>query len=94
MSKLTERAQRHATGYYCGYILKRQPVGQRFLKVAADSYSYMTTGLQDKDAGQKSHRVTNRALTNLQHRSILRCAAEEWNLAANWHEQDSKHAEF
>ena len=27
MSKLAQRAQREATGYYCGYTFKRQPVG-------------------------------------------------------------------
>ena len=69
-------------------------MGQRFLKAAADSYNYMTTGLQDKAAGQKWHRVTHRVLTDFQHRSMLRPAAEEWNLAANWHEQDPKNAEF
>ena len=94
MSKLAQRAQREATGYYCGYTFKRQPVGQRFLKAAADSYNYMTTGLQDKAAGQKWHRVTHRVLTDFQHRSMLRPAAEEWNLAANWHEQDPTNAEF
>ena len=54
----------------------------------------MTTGLQDKAAGQKWHRITHRVLTDFQHRSMLRPAAEEWNLAANWHEQDPKNAEF
>ena len=94
MSKLAQRAQRECTGYYCGYTFKRQPVGQRFLKAAAESYSYMTVGLQDKAAGQQWHRITHRVLTDFQHRSMLRPAAEEWNLAANWHEQDPTNAEF
>ena len=94
MSKLAQRAQRECTGYYCGYTFKRQPVGQRFLKAAAESYSYMAVGLQDKAAGQQWHRITHRVLTDFQHRSMLRPAAEEWNLAANWHEQDPENAEF
>ena len=94
MSKLAQRAQREATGYYCGYTFKRQPVGQRFMKAAAESYSYMTTGLADKAPGQKWHRITHRVLTDFQHRSMLRPAAEEWNLASNSHKQDPTNAEF
>ena len=94
MSKLAQRAQREATGHFCGYTYKRQPVWRRYLKAAAESYNYMTTGLQDKAAGQKWHRVTHRVLTDFQHRSMLRPAAEEWNFAANWHEHDPTNAEF
>ncbi len=94
MSKLAQTPQREATGYYCGYTFKRQPVGKRFSKAAGASYNYMTTGLTDKAAGQKWHRITLRVLTGFQHRSILRPAAEEWNLAANWHEHDPTNAEF
>ena len=92
--KLAQRAQREATGYYCGYTFKAQPVGKKMLKGAAESLSYVATGMRDKTPGQQWHRITHRALQDLQHKCMLRTAPEEWNLAANWHEQDVTNAEF
>jgi hypothetical protein len=93
-SKLSQRACREATGYFCGYVFKGQPVGRKWLKGAARSLNYMTVGLQDKTEGQRWHRITHRVLQDLQHRCMVRTAPEEWNLAANWHEQDPTAAEF
>ena len=47
-----------------------------------------------KSEGQKWHRITHRVFTDFQHRCMRRTAAEEWNLAANYHEQDITTAEF
>ena len=66
LSKLAQRAQREATGYFCGYTFKRQPVGRRFLKAAADSLNYLSAGLENKSVGQKWHRITHRVLVDFQ----------------------------
>ena len=57
--KLSQRAQREATGYFCGYNFKKQPVGRRFLKAAAESLSYLTTDMQEKSAAQQWHRISH-----------------------------------
>ena len=94
ISKLAQRAQREATGYYCGYTFKRQPIGTKFLKSVGDTMNYLTTGMQDKTTGQKWHRITHRLLTDFQHRMMTRTAPEETNLAAYWHDHDPTTAEF
>ena len=50
--------------------------------------------MRDKTAGQQWHRITHRMLQDTQHKCMQRTAPEEWNLAANWHEQDVTNAEF
>ena len=93
-SKLAQRAQREATGYYCGYTSKRQPAGQFELKATAQCLDYVGSGLADKRVGQQWHRITQRTLSDLQHKCALRPATEEVNLSANLHEQDVTNAEF
>ena len=94
VSKLAQRAQRELTGYHCGYTFKGQPVGTRYLKGAAESLSYLSTGFQDKTPGQQWHRTTHRFLTEMQNRCMSRTAPEETNLCANWNGQDVTKAEF
>ncbi len=94
LAKITQKAQRNCTGYYCGYTFKPQPVGRKFLKGVAESLNYCTTGMEDKRPGQQWHRITHRVLTDLQHRVMRRTAPEEWNLAAYHHDQDPTTAEF
>ena len=93
-SKIGQRAQRQCTGYYCGYTFKPQPVGKKFLRGAAESLNYLTTGMKDKGVGKLWHRVTHRVLVDLQHRCMRRTAPEEWNLASNYHSHDVTAAEF
>ena len=92
--KLAQRAQREATGYYCGYTFKRQPVGRYVLKATAASLNYVELGLQDKSAGRQRYKSCNRMLTDLNHRCTMRTAPEELNLSANQHEQDATTAVF
>ena len=94
MSKLAQRVQREATGYYCGYTFKGQVVGRKYILQAAKSLDYLSADLQDKTEGQRLHRVTNRVFTDIHHRCMARPAAEEWTLAAFSHEQDVTNAEF
>ena len=94
-SKLAQRAQRQATGYYCGYTFKGQPVGKKFLRAAAESLNYLKSALESKTTeGQRWHRLTHTVFTDFQHRSMLRTAAEEWNLASNFEKHDVRAAEF
>ena len=94
MAKLAQRVQRQCTGYYCGYTFKAQPIGRKFLRLVGESLSYLEPTLSEKTAGQRWHRVTHRILTDFQHRCMRRTAAEEWNLATNYHDQDVTNAEF
>ena len=93
-SKVAQRVQRQCTGYYCGYSFKPQPVGRKYLAGAAESLSYLNTGMKDKSVGQRWHRITHRVLVDFQHRCMRRTAPEEWNLSANFHEHDPTAAEF
>ena len=94
MSRLAQRVQREATGYYCGYTFKGQVAGRKYILQASKSMDYMSTGLGDKTVGQRLHRITNRVFTDVHHRCMARPAAEEWTLAAYFHEQDVTNAEF
>ena len=77
VSKLAQRVQREATGYYCGYSFKGQVIGRKYLLQASKTLDYMTTGLEDKTQGQRLHRITNRVFIDTQHRCMSRTAAEE-----------------
>ena len=94
ISKLTQRAQREATSYFCGYSFKRQPVGSKHMRAARGVLSYLATYMEDKSAGQRWHKITHRILGDLQHRCMTSTAPEEWSLAANHHPHDVMNAEF
>ena len=94
ISKLQQRVQREATGYYCGYTFKGQAVGRKYLLQASRAYDYMEPELADKTEGQRMHRMTNKLFVDMQHRCVARPAAEEWTLAAYQHQQDVTNAEF
>ena len=94
LSKLAQRAQREATGYYCGYTFKAQPIGAKYLKAAGESLNYMDVGLKDKTPGQMWHAATHRILTEFQHRCMSRTAPEEFNLSSNSKDHDPTAAEF
>ena len=87
--KLAQRAQREATGYYCGYTFKRQACGKFVLKATAESLNYVELGLKDKSAGRQWYRICNRMITDLNHRCTLRTAPEEFNLSANQSQKKS-----
>lgn len=92
--KLAQRAQREATGYFCGYSFKRQAVGKFVLRATAESLNYVELGLHDKSAGRQWYRTCNRMITDLNHRCTMRTAPEEFNLAANNDKHDHMNAEF
>ena len=94
IGKLAQHVQREATGYYCGYTFKGQPVGRKYLRMAAECNNYLEESLKDKTSGQQWHRVTHNLYSNFQHRCMARSAPEDVNLAANWQNQDVMNAEF
>ena len=92
--KLAQRAQREATGYYCGYTFKRQACGKFVMRATAESLNYVELGLKDKSAGRQWYRTCNKLITDWNHRCTMRTAPEEFNLSANLHDQDPTNAEF
>ena len=65
------------------------------MKKISESFNYLRENdFKEKSLAQIHHRVSHKVFQDLQHRCMLRTAPEEWNLAANWHEQDVTNAEF
>ena len=77
LSKLAQRAQREATGYYCGYTFKRQPVGAKYMKAVAENYRDLGDEFNARALGGKWHRITHNVLADVQHRCMVRTASEE-----------------
>ena len=94
VAKVGQRAQREATGYYCGYTFKRQPIGRFALEATSQTLNFVEASLKDRTPGQQWNRVSNRVLQDLQHRCMVRPSTEEFNLATNVHEHDVTAAEF
>ena len=92
--KIAQRAQREATGYFCGYTFKRQSVGRFEMKATAQCLNYVAEKIKDRRPGQQMHRVTNRVVTDLNQCCTLRPAAEEFNLRANMDNQGVRNVEF
>ena len=75
ISQIALRVQRELTGYHCGYTFKRQPVGRRYLKAAAECVNHLHESLEQTRAGQRWHRLSHRLLTDFQHKCMTRPAA-------------------
>ena len=58
-AKIGQRAQREATGYYCGYTFKRQPVGRHALEATSQTLDFVEASLKGRTEGQQWHRVSN-----------------------------------
>jgi hypothetical protein len=86
---------RNATGYFSGYICKRQPVGRFQLKAAARTLPLMQTKLASaKNISNQMAQVVSRMFSTLEGRGKLRTAAEEYNLAANHSDVSETFAEY
>ena len=94
VSRLAQRVQREATGYYCGYTFKGQTIGRRLVLLASKSLNFVEPDLAEKTQTQQWRRVVNRVFTDVFHRCTSRPAAEEYNLVAFASEQDVTNAEF
>ena len=89
-----QRAQRNTTGYYTGYIQKRQPVGKFELRQATQNLRFLAKTIEKRSNPQQYHHVANRLLGDLEYRGHVRPATEETNLAANHKPDDVTFAEF
>ena len=94
MIAASQRAQRNTTGYYTGYIQKRQPVGKFELRQATQNLRYLPKTIENRSNPQQYHHVANRTLGDLEYRGHVRPATEETNLAANHNKDDVTFAEF
>ncbi len=94
MTVAAQRAQRNTTGYYTGYIQKRQPVGKFELRQAAMNLKFLQKTIEHRSNPQQYHHVANRLLGDLEYRGHVRPATEEFNLAGNHKEKDLMSAEF
>ena len=94
MIAAAQRAQRNCTGYFTGYIQKRQPVGAFELKQAARNMQYLTESIKHKTNSQQFHQTAVRMLGDLEHRGAVRPATEIFNLAGNYKQNDVLAAEF
>ena len=94
MMAAAQRAQRNTTGYYTGYIQKRQPVGKFELRQATQNLRFLAKTIEKRSNPQQYHHVANRLLGDLEYRGHVRPATEETNLAANHKPDDVTFAEF
>ena len=94
MTIAAQRAQRNTTGYYTGYIQKRQLVGKFELRQAALNLKYLAKSIEKRSNAQQYHHVANRMLGDLEYRGHVRLATEESNLSGNHNETDIMAAEF
>ena len=88
------RAAKQLVGYFCGYTTKRQFVGKYELDQAANSMNLLSESLKKEPGARQLARVTNRMLSDLQCRGMLRPATEEMNLATNSVSHDAMNAAF
>ena len=92
LTAVAQRAQRNMTGYYTGYMQKRQPVGAFELREATKNLKYLNNKLPHKSNAAQFHNIANRMLGDLEFRGHHRPITEEFNLAANFHAQDVMNA--
>jgi len=90
----SSRAAKQLVGYFCGYTTKRQVVGKYELDQASSSMNLLRDSLKKDSASRQLSRVTNRMISDLQCRGMLRPATDETNLAANSAAHDNMNAEF
>ena len=90
----SSRAAKQLVGYFCGYTTKRQVVGKYELDQASNSMNLLHDSLKKDVLRRQLSRVTNRMISDLQCRGMLRSATDEMNLAANSALHDNMNAEF
>ena len=57
---------RNTTGYYSGYICKKQPIGKFELKQAALNLRHLAHMISHRSPAQQYHHVANRMLGDLE----------------------------
>ena len=93
---IAQRAMKQMTGYFGGYISKRQKVGQFELKQSVAALPLYKVKLAERKSSAASALAlfTNRLFTTLEGKGILRSGVEETLLAAEYNPRDELAAEF
>ena len=94
--RLTQRLMKQISGYFGGYISKKQKTGQYELKKSIGALPLLQEKLERRDLKSPSHvlaHVVNRMFTVLESKGILRTGTEEFALAAKYHPEDALAAE-
>lgn len=94
---IAQRAMKQMTGYFGGYISKRQKIGSFELKKSVSALTPLKAKLEERNlktaSAQLAH-VTNRMFTTLEGKGILRMATEEFMLSFRYKPHDPLSAEF
>merc|ERR1712020_682437 len=97
VSLIAQRAMRQMTGYFGGYISKRQKIGQYEIKKSVATLPLLQEKLETRElktaSSQLAH-VVNRMFTTLEGKGILRMATEEFLLSSRYKPHDPLAAEF
>ena len=80
MVRAAQRTQRSTTGYYTGYIQKRQPVEKFELSQASQNLRFLAKTIKHRSNRQQYHHVANRMLGDLEFRGHARPFIKEFNL--------------
>ncbi len=94
---IAQRAMKQMTGYFGGYISKRQKIGQFELKKSISALPLLQQKLEHRNVRSASTQlahVTNRMFTTLEGKGILRASTEEFMLASQHKPHDQLAGEF
>ena len=78
MIACAQRAMRNTTGYYSGYICKKQPIGKFELKQAALNLHHLAQKINQKSNAQHYHHAANRMLGDLECRGPTNLPSEHY----------------
>ena len=79
MIACAQRAMRNTTGYYSGYICKKQPIGKFELKQAALNLRHLAHKISQRSPAQQYHHVANRMLGDLECRGRISFLSETYS---------------
>ena len=92
---IAQRAMKQMTGYFTGYISKKQKLGGFELKAASSSLPFLEQKLKGAaTAAAQVAQVTNRLITTLEGKGVLRSAPESFNLCGHSKPEDQLFPEF
>ena len=97
LHRIFQTLMKQMSGYFGGYISKKQKMGQYELKKSVGALPLLQEKLTDRKLTSASHQlshVVNRMFTTLESKGILGTATEEFALASKYHAHDRLAAEF
>ena len=92
-TRSTQRTQSVVTGYFGGYIGKRQPGGALETKKCVDKLFTLRSKMAGKSKAQQLRAVSQRLITDLEMNSTYRGAVEIFNLCRHLNSRDVLFAE-